>query len=149
AGHRLGLGLVEAFADGTGVDLMLALAMGAVRHPHVAIALDRDGATGDALVRPGHGERLAPLAAAVGAHEDLVGVLGGVQPLEALWLLRQWSLFDAPAVIAHGVAVVGEPEGAVGSVGGRGVIVFGLPGRDLGGGRHAAHDRSASPEWSG
>ena len=51
---------------------MLALALGAVGHPDVAVGLRGDRTADQVLLRPGDGDRLAPLAGPVRLHEELI-----------------------------------------------------------------------------
>src|SRR5262249_28014238 len=138
---RIGLG-----AERAGVHPVPALAQRAVEHPDGAVALGCNGATGDALPRPREGDRLTPLAAAVGPDPHLVGELGLVKVLEVVRLLLVLRLLDAAALVAERVADVGDPEGAVGAVAGGWEIILRAPHDGRRGGRNQADDRGAVPQ---
>src|SRR5262249_7009044 len=113
-------------ADGPDVDVVPAVAVGAVPYPGHAVLIDRDGTAHDVLLGVSDRDGLAPLTAAVGLHHHLVGELRLVERLEVLGLFLVRLGLDAAVLVAVVVGDVGHPKRAVGAVGGRGEVVLGL-----------------------
>src|SRR5215468_6416826 len=111
ADPRLGMtdplsGLEVEFAR---VDVVGAIAVGAVDYPDIAVLLRRDGAADEVFLRHGDGERLAPLAGAVIAHEELVAKPRRVEVLEVGGLFLQRRGLDAAALLLQRVGDVRHP----------------------------------------
>src|SRR5262245_3550886 len=97
---------------------MMSLPESAVNNPETALVGDADGATGDALLGIGQRDRRLPLAIAIPAQHHLIAPLRRVVLLEVGRLFLELRRLDAALVLEQVVRDIGNPQRAIGTVGG-------------------------------